>query len=128
MEVSLAGIRIPGISATGHGRGQTYTRQAKEYLAQLVLNKVVEIKGYGLDRYERVLGVVFLRGRNINLQMVRAGLGEVNRNMPPRGLDLEAYRSVEEEARRAGRGIWAHNIFLDSENESWYYPQCCGQY
>lgn len=43
----------------------------------LVLNKTVEIKKYGQDRYGRVLGVVFLGGKNANMEMVKAGYAEV---------------------------------------------------
>jgi micrococcal nuclease len=106
MEVRLAGIVTPGISRIERGQGQTYNQRAKKYLTELLLDRVVDIKGYGLDHYDRILGVVFLEGKNINLEMVRAGLAEVYRGKPLTGFDLEPYRKVEEEARRAKRGIW----------------------
>ena len=107
MEVRLAGIVTPGTSRVERRQGQTCIQSAKEYLAEVILNRVVEIKGYGLDQHDRVLGEMFLRGKNINLEMVRTGLSEVCRGKSPMSFDLEPYLKVEEEARKAKRGMWA---------------------
>jgi len=72
----------------------------------LVLNKNVEIKEYGHDRHVRTLGVVFLDGKNINLEMVNAGLAEVYRGDLARGLDMVPYWKAEEKAKAAKRGMW----------------------
>jgi endonuclease YncB( thermonuclease family) len=71
------------------------------------LNKIVDIKGYGLGRYNRVLGVIYLDGNNINLEMVKQGLAEVYQGKSPRGLYLIPYRNAEKEARAAMRGMWS---------------------
>jgi len=107
MTVRLAGIDAPGISTIKSGSGKPYAQRAKEYLAELILNELVDIKAYGQDRDDNVLGVIFLEGKNINLEMVRAGLAEVCRGKPPRGLNLEPYLKLEAEARKAKRGIWS---------------------
>jgi len=106
MEVRLAGIVTPGISRMERSQAQKRSQGAKEYLAEVILNRVVEIKGYGLDQHDRVLGEVFLRGKNINVEMVRTGLAEVCRGKPPMSFDLEPYWKAEQKARTAGRGIW----------------------
>ena len=103
----MAGIVPLKILPIKKGQKQIESQRARNYLAELVLGKVVDVKGYGLDQYERVLGVVFLKGKNINLEMVRAGVAEVYKGNHPVGLNLEPYRKVEEEARKAKRGIWA---------------------
>ena len=107
MKVSLAGIDAPENSTTKGNLSQSYSECAKEYLTELVLNKVVEIKGYGLDRNNDVLGVIFLQGKNINLEMIRAGLAELSGEELPRGLDLGPYREAQNEAMRSERGIWS---------------------
>ena len=71
------------------------------------MNKVVEIKGYGLDRYNDVSGVIFLKGKNINIEMIRAGLAEVSSEELLRDLDLDPYRKAQNEAMKAERGIWS---------------------
>ena len=103
----MAGIVTPRISRIKRRQKQTDSHRARNYLAELLLDKIVDIRGYGLDQYDRILGVVFLEGKNINLEMVRAGLAEVYSGNPPMGLNLEPYRKVEEEARKANRGMWA---------------------
>ncbi len=65
------------------------------------------MKSYGTDRYGRTLGVVFVNGMNVNLEMISAGLAEVYRGRPAKGLDLEPYWKAEKDAREAGRGIWS---------------------
>ena len=77
------------------------------YLAGLILNKAVDIKGYGFCPYNRILGVIFLDRKNINLEMVRQGLAVVYRGRQPCGFDIVPYREAETEARKAGRGIWS---------------------
>ena len=42
---------------------------------------------YGTDRYGRTLGVVYVDGKNVNLEMVKAGLAEVYRGKPAPGFD-----------------------------------------
>ncbi len=107
MTVSLAGIDAPEITRIKSGSGHPYGQRAKEYLAELILNELVDIKAYGQDTNDRILGVVFLEGKNINLEIVRAGLAEVCRGKAPKGLNLEPYLKVEAEARKAKRGIWS---------------------
>lgn len=60
----------------------------------------------GKDRYNRVLGVIFQDGKNINLEMVKAGLAEVYRGLAPKKFNLTPYWQAEKEAREANRGIW----------------------
>ena len=106
IKVRLVGIDAPETSKNKRDPGQPYSQQSKKYLTELVLNKTVDVKGYGLDPYSRVLGIVFLNGNNINLEMVKAGLAEVYRDKPPHGFDLAPYLQAEEEARNQGIGIW----------------------
>ena len=86
---------------------QPYSLQAKKRLEDLVLNRVVEIKSYGLDCYNRVLGVVYLDKININLEMVKQGLAEVYYGETPKDLDLKPYREAESKARNAKIEMWS---------------------
>jgi len=106
IKVRLVGIDAPETSREKRDPGQPYSQQAKKYLAGLVLNKTVDIKGYGLDRYNRILGVIYLNNQNINLEMVKAGLAEVYRGNPPRDLKMEPYLEAEKQAKEALRGMW----------------------
>ena len=108
IKVKLINIDAPEIS---HKRGQPsqpYAQKAKEHLTKLIQGKVVDVKGYGLDRYDRVLGVVYLNGKNINLEMVKEGLAEVYRGKVTRtDFKLMPYHAVEREARNLQKGIWS---------------------
>jgi endonuclease YncB( thermonuclease family) len=97
----------PEVSHKKHEPGQPFGQQATKHLAGLVLTKTVDIKKYGHDRYGRVLGVVSFCGRNINIEMIEAGLAEVYRGEPAPGQDLAPYWKAEEKARTAKRGMWA---------------------
>jgi len=107
IKVRLVGIDAPETGRKKHDPGQPYSQKSKEYLSDLVLNKVVDIQGDGLDRYGRVLAVIALDGKDINLEMVKAGLAEVYQGKPPKGFDLTPYLKAEQEAREAKRGMWS---------------------
>jgi endonuclease YncB( thermonuclease family) len=79
-----------------------------KYLAGLVLNKTVEIKEYGQDRYGRTLGVVSIGGEIVNLEMVKAGYAEVYRGTSEVGFDSTPFWKAVEVARAAKHGIWVH--------------------
>jgi endonuclease YncB( thermonuclease family) len=84
----------------------SYGGLSRSELASLVLNRSVEIKSYGQERYGRTHAEVFVEGRNVNLEMVKAGLAEVYRGTPTLGLDLGLYWKAEEEAMKDRRGMW----------------------
>jgi endonuclease YncB( thermonuclease family) len=68
--IRLVGIDAPEVSHKKNESGQPFSQQVTKYLAGLVINKTVDIKEYGHDRYGRILGVVSLGGRNINLELL----------------------------------------------------------
>jgi endonuclease YncB( thermonuclease family) len=105
-KVRLVGIDAPEASWEQGQPGQPYSQRAKNYLASLILNEAVFMLKYGTDTHDRVLAVVYKRGININLDMVRAGLAEVYRGIPSPGLDLNPYWQAEKDARKAKRGMW----------------------
>lgn len=106
LKIRLVGIDAPETSRKKHMPGQPYSQQSTQTLNKLVLSKTVDVKTYTMDRYGRALSEVFVDGSNVNLEMVKVGLAEVYRGTPASGQNLSPYWNAEEEAKKAGRGMW----------------------
>jgi endonuclease YncB( thermonuclease family) len=105
--VRLVGIDAPETSKKKNEPGQPFSQKAKIHLQKLVLNKTVEIEGYGLDRYSHVLGVVYVDNINVNMEMVKEGLAEVYKGKPAHGFNNQPYWNAEREARENMDGMWS---------------------
>ncbi len=103
----LFGIDAPETSKNKRAPGQPFSQAASMHLAGLVLNKTVQFKNCGTDRYGRTLAVVFVGGKDVNIELLKAGLAEVYRGTSGTGQQMALYREAEKEAREAGRGMWA---------------------
>jgi endonuclease YncB( thermonuclease family) len=105
--IRLVGIEAPEISRIKGQPGQPFSREARNYLTDLVMHKMIDIKDYGKDRYRRVLGVIYVKGKNVNLQMVKVGLAKVFKGHLPKGYNAQPYRIAEYESRKYKRGMWS---------------------
>ena len=106
ISLRLAGIDAPEICNNKIGFGQQYSKEARDYLSHLVLNKAIEIKGHDYLNSDLMLGTVFLDGTNINLEMVRAGLAEVYRGEPSKDFNLDPLFKAEIQSKAEKKGIW----------------------
>jgi micrococcal nuclease len=104
--IRLVGIDAPEVSHVKNQLGQPFSEASTKHLAGLVLDKTAEIKSYGPDRYGRTLGEVFVDGKSVNLEMIKAGLAEVYRGKPASGQNMDPYRRSELEAKAAKKGMW----------------------
>jgi len=107
IKIRLAGIDAPEMSKKKNESGQPFSNKAKQFLSGMVLNKAVDVQGYGIDRYGRQLAVVFVDGRNVNLELIKSGLAEVYRGKPPRNFDAMPYTKAEKIAKKEMKGIWS---------------------
>jgi endonuclease YncB( thermonuclease family) len=100
-------IRLAGIDAPESS--QDFGRASKQNLSALVYRKAVEVTYSKYDHYGRVLGVVRLDGRDINLAQVEAGLAWHYKEYQDEqtAADRKLYGEAEGEARNARRGLWA---------------------
>ena len=64
-------IRLDKIDAPE--KKQAFGNKAKQFLSTLIFGKKVSIRFKSIDNYGRVLGVVSLDGKEINLVMVQNG-------------------------------------------------------
>ena len=72
----------------------------------------------------RTLGEVFLLvGKNINIEMIQAGLAEVYRGKPASGLDMEPYWKAENDAKAAKRDVGAGGQICESEGVAKCKPE-----
>ena len=83
-------------------RGQPYGRKAKQVLSDKIYRKQVAVLQVSIDRYQRLVGRIFLDGRNINAEMVEDGAAWVYRKYSDDTKLLE----LERQAREEGRGLW----------------------
>lgn len=65
-------IRLHGIDCPENG--QDYAQIAKNYLSTLILNKVVTVHKIKTDRYQRLVGIVFVNFTNVNEKLLIEGL------------------------------------------------------
>ena len=64
----------------------------------------VEVRKLGVDQYDRVLGEVFLNGKNLNKELLREGLAWWYEK---HARDRTDYCDLQDEAKREGRGLWS---------------------
>jgi endonuclease YncB( thermonuclease family) len=95
-------VRLQGIDCPE--KRQAYGARAKQFTSQRVFGQVVTVIVSGTDRYGRTLGEVVLGDdTNLNRTLVEEGLAWWYRQYS----NDDALRQLEEEARAAGRGLWA---------------------
>ncbi len=95
-------IRLHGIDCPE--KRQAFGKRAKQFTSNLVFAKTVTVQAVDRDRYGRTVGVVLLPdGRSLNHELVKAGFAWTYR----RYTNDQSLSDLEEEARVAGRGLWA---------------------
>jgi endonuclease YncB( thermonuclease family) len=82
---------------------QPFGNKSKQFLANLVMNKVVSIKDAKRDVHGRVLGNVYVSNVWINKEMVSNGMAWVYRQYAKNSPLIR----IEEEASRNKFGLWA---------------------
>ncbi|MBN1548034.1 MAG: thermonuclease family protein [Syntrophaceae bacterium] len=85
--------------------GQPYGKESWKALERKIKSKRVKLDIVDIDQYQRMVGIVWLDNRNINLEMVREGYAEAYTEFLKR-LYRSQYLSAQQEAQLAKRGIW----------------------
>lgn len=82
---------------------QPYGSRSKQSLSDLVYGRAVVVEVIDRDRYGRTVGRVLVDGRSANAEQVHLGMAWVYRQY----LRDASLIAIEDEARRARRGLWA---------------------
>jgi micrococcal nuclease len=106
LRIRMVGIDAPETPKGTKFPGQPYGKEAEAYLKQLIDGKRVTVEIYAVDRYKRLLSVIFLDGKDINLAMIEAGLAEVYRGPEADNPYKQQYQAAEDTARSAKKAMW----------------------
>lgn len=100
-------IRLVGIDAPE--KKQPFGQVSKQSLSDLVYNKTVLIDWSKLDRYDRILGKVWVNQTDANLEQIRRGLAWHFTKYAKEQLIEErtSYSRTQENAKSARVGLWA---------------------
>lgn len=100
-------VRLNGIDAPESG--QEFGRAAQMNLSRLIFNREVNIRWSKRDRYDRLLGRVYVGSTDVNLAQLAAGLAWYYRayesDVAPDDRDL--FARAEREAKSVRRGLWS---------------------
>jgi len=112
LKVRLYGIDAPETDKINNhtGRiskpGQPYGEESMNALANKIMDKKVKVDILDIDKYRRMVGMIYLDNRNINLEMIREGYAEAFIEYLKEPYKSE-FLKVEREARTAKKGIWS---------------------
>lgn len=100
-------IRFGGIDAPE--LGQDFGNKSKENLSRLIFGKTVKVVTNKTDKYGRTVGTVFLDGKDINLEQVKAGFAWHYKEYQSEQseADRKIYSESEITAKAAKLGLWA---------------------
>jgi micrococcal nuclease len=94
-------VRLYGIDAPE--KKQAFGDRSKQVLAACAFGQQATVKTHGHDRYQRVIGEVFVAGRSCNLAQVELGMAWWYRKYAAADRVIAA---AEVDARRDRRGLW----------------------
>ncbi len=103
-------IRLQGIDAPE--KSQAFGNASRKHLSSLVAGKNVSVKYTKRDKYGRILGTVFADGKDVNLEMLKAGLAWHYKRFD----STPAYAQAEAAARAARLGLWQDKSPIEPES------------
>lgn len=112
LRVRLYGIDAPETPKTDQrtGRvnkpGQPCGEESWKALKGKIMGKQIRLDIIEIDQYKRMVGVIWIGNRNINLEMVQEGYAEAYVEHLKEPYRAQFVR-MEKEARYARRGIWS---------------------
>jgi len=112
LKVRLYGIDAPETDKINNKTGQInipgqpYGDESWKALKSKIMGKQVKLEILDIDKYRRMVGMIYLDDRNINLEMVREGHAEAYIEYLKEPYRWE-FLNAEREARSAKRGIWS---------------------
>jgi endonuclease YncB( thermonuclease family) len=108
-------VRLHGIDSPE--RNQASGADARNFLRGLIRSGDLEIEPVEQrDRYDRMVGRIYVRGEDVNAQVVEAGFAWAYREYLGNAPGDRDYCTLEASARAARRGLWARNP------ETWEAP------
>ncbi|EAJ1461816.1 thermonuclease family protein [Campylobacter upsaliensis] len=93
LKIRLYGIDAPELK-------QAYGKEAKEYLSALVLKQEVGLIIENKDKYDRFVGTLFLKGQDINKEMVKNGYAHAYESFSKK------YLTEQADAKMFKLGLW----------------------
>jgi micrococcal nuclease len=111
LKIRLYGIDAPEMEKINRRTGavskpgQPYGGEAYEALKSKMLDSKVKVDIMAVDRYKRMVGIVYLNNKNINLEMVKEGWAWAYREYLDRPYASE-YLDAESEARTKKLSLW----------------------
>ena len=107
VKVRLYGIDAPELK-------QTYGKQARDYLSDIVFNKSITLKVYNKDVYGRQVAEVIYNNANINQLLVKTGNVYVYTKY---NNELNIYLPLEQYAKQNKLGVWNPKLNMISPEE-----------
>jgi endonuclease YncB( thermonuclease family) len=95
MKVTIVAVDVP----------DDMDEQAKEYIEDELLNEWVRVKSIAEIEKDHKKGFVYISGEDVTARLIRQGLAKVDRD--EKDVDVRAFIELEQEAKRAKRGVWA---------------------
>jgi len=99
-------IRLAGIDAPESN--QVFGTASRQNLQLLVGGRAVTVTWHKRDKYGRIVGVIHVQERDINLEQIRSGFAWHYRRYAHEqsAEDRELYSQAEQEARSQRLGLW----------------------
>jgi len=99
-------IRMLGVDAPEDK--QTFAAQSKKKLADLIKGKQVTVLVKKMDSFNRYVGSVYFKGKDINLRQIETGMAwhHAPYAYDQRADDRQAYIEAEQKARAEKIGLW----------------------
>ena len=110
IKVRFWGVDTPESRNDDQWPSQPYSKAAAQFTKAVVEGREVMVRMTGEFTYGRHVGEIFVDGRSVSRELVRAGLGHWYDSFARHDTDL---RKLEETAKRERRGLWADPNVID---------------
>ncbi|OPL18820.1 MAG: nuclease [Candidatus Aegiribacteria sp. MLS_C] len=98
-------IRLYGIDCPESH--QDFGRRAMQFVSDLIFRENVKVVQKDVDRYGRVVGIIYHGNVCVNEEIIRAGYAWVYRHFCKDEI-CQDWLTLEEEARKSRIGLWSH--------------------
>lgn len=109
LKIRLYGIDAPERKSGSKWDAQPYSVKSTENLEMLCAGVTALVSIMDVDRYGRIVGVVYCQGVNVNIDQLQKGLAwsyDYFLEKEPQTPELLRYKEAQEAAKKSKAGLW----------------------